>query len=56
MDVREFIQGKLFDNIQVMLLYVVKSEGSSPGRQGFKMAVIIAAQIILEKNRVVLNY
>ena len=39
MNVWEFIHEKLFDDIKVMLLYVIDSEGSSPGRQGFKMAV-----------------
>lgn len=39
MDVWEFIGDKLSANINVMLLYVLDSEGSSPGRKGFKMAV-----------------
>ena len=39
MDVWEFINNKLAAGINVMLLYVLDSEGSSPGRQGFKMAV-----------------
>ena len=39
MEVWEFIQDKLNASIRVMLLYVLESEGSSPGRQGFKMAV-----------------
>lgn len=39
MDVWEFIYDKLSVNIHVMLLYVLESEGSSPGRKGFKMAV-----------------
>ena len=39
MDVWEFIDDKLSANINVMLMYVVDSEGSSPGRKGFKMAV-----------------
>lgn len=39
MNVWEFIQEKLFDGINVTLLYVLESEGSSPGRKGFKMAV-----------------
>jgi xanthine dehydrogenase accessory factor len=38
-DVWEFIYNKLSANIDVMLLYVLDSEGSSPGRRGFKMAV-----------------
>lgn len=39
MDVWEFIHEKLYDGIKVMLLYVLESEGSSPGRKGFKMAL-----------------
>ena len=39
MNVWEFVHEKLFDDIKVMLLYVLQSEGSSPGRQGFRMAV-----------------
>jgi xanthine dehydrogenase accessory factor len=39
MDVWKFIQDKLSAGQQVMLLYVLQSEGSSPGRNGFKMAV-----------------
>jgi len=39
MNVWEFIQDKLSASIPVMLLYVLESEGSSPGRKGFKMAV-----------------
>lgn len=39
MGVWEFIIDKLSGAQQVMLLYVLESEGSSPGRQGFKMAV-----------------
>ena len=35
----KFIQNKLQHNQNVMLLFVVESKGSSPGRQGFKMAV-----------------
>ena len=38
-DVWTFIYEKLSANIDVMLLYVLDSEGSSPGRRGFKMAV-----------------
>jgi xanthine dehydrogenase accessory factor len=34
-----FIQQSLQQNIEVMLLYVLESHGSSPGRQGFCMAV-----------------
>ena len=39
MDVWNFILSKLKAGINVQLLYVLESEGSSPGRQGFKMAV-----------------
>lgn len=39
MDVWKFISGKLAAEQAVMLLYVLESEGSSPGRCGFKMAV-----------------
>ena len=39
MSVWEFINEKLANGIKIMLLYVLESEGSSPGRQGFKMAV-----------------
>jgi xanthine dehydrogenase accessory factor len=35
----QLIQKSLKENIPVMLLYVVESKGSSPGRQGFFMAV-----------------
>ena len=38
-DVWEFIAVKYAAGIPVILLYVLQSEGSSPGRQGFKMAV-----------------
>ena len=39
MQIWQFIQTKLNASLQVILLYVLQSEGSSPGRQGFKMAV-----------------
>lgn len=39
MNVWQFISGKQSASINVVLLYVLQSEGSSPGRQGFKMAV-----------------
>lgn len=39
MDLWHFISAKLNEGINVQLLYVLESEGSSPGRQGFKMAV-----------------
>lgn len=35
----QFIRSNLKNNEQVMLLYVLESKGSSPGRQGFFMAV-----------------
>ncbi|MFT3911165.1 MAG: XdhC family protein [Ferruginibacter sp.] len=35
----QFIAGKFSADIAVILLYVLQSEGSSPGRQGFNMAV-----------------
>lgn len=35
----KFIDDKLSGNISVMLLYVLQSQASSPGRRGFKMAV-----------------
>jgi len=35
----EFIHDKLSASIDVILLYVLESKGSSPGRQGFNMAV-----------------
>jgi len=39
MELWRFILSKLNETVPVMLLYVLESEGSSPGRQGFKMAV-----------------
>ncbi len=39
MSIWKFIQNKLQHNQNVMLLFVVESNGSSPGRQGFKMAI-----------------
>ena len=39
MKVWQFIQEKKAASIRVILLYVLESNGSSPGRQGFKMAV-----------------
>jgi xanthine dehydrogenase accessory factor len=35
----QFIEQQLSDNAPVILLFVVESNGSSPGRQGFMMAV-----------------
>lgn len=45
MDVWTFINEKLSAGIDIMLLYVLESEGSSPGRQGFKMAVAADGKI-----------
>ncbi len=39
MSLWQFIQSHLSSNRPVMLLYVLQSEGSSPGRRGFNMAV-----------------
>lgn len=39
MEVWRFIQNKLKAGVDVILLWVIESEGSSPGRRGFKMAV-----------------
>lgn len=39
MEVWKFIQEKLGAGKNIILLYVLQSEGSSPGRQGFKMAI-----------------
>ncbi|MEO6671596.1 MAG: XdhC family protein, partial [Ferruginibacter sp.] len=39
MNVWQFISDKQSSSINVVMLYVLKSEGSSPGRQGFSMAV-----------------
>jgi xanthine dehydrogenase accessory factor len=44
-DVWEFIDDKLSANIDVILLTVLTSEGSSPGRKGFKMAVAADDQL-----------
>lgn len=40
-----FIQQSHQQNIEVMLLYVLESKGSSPGRQGFMMAVNAAGEM-----------
>jgi xanthine dehydrogenase accessory factor len=45
MEFWKFILNKLEQDIPVILLYVLKSEGSSPGRQGFKMAVAADAEL-----------
>ena len=39
MEIFNFIQQKLNEGKNLQFLYVVESNGSSPGRQGFKMAV-----------------
>lgn len=46
MKVWRFINDKLKNEIPVVLLYVLDSKGSSPGRQGFKMAVAKDGQIL----------
>ncbi len=46
MGVWHFLQQKLSDRIPAMLLLVLESEGSSPGRQGFKMAVAADGAIL----------
>lgn len=43
--VLEFIQHKLQQELEVALLYVVQSNGSSPGRQGFHMAVCVDEEL-----------
>jgi xanthine dehydrogenase accessory factor len=40
------INENLSDNIPVMLLYVLESKGSSPGRQGFLMAVSESGEMV----------
>jgi len=45
MKVWSFIHGNLLRQQAILLLYVVDSSGSSPGRQGFKMAVNQAGQM-----------
>ena len=39
MDTWQFILQKFVQEDSIILLYVLQSNGSSPGRQGFKMAV-----------------
>ena len=41
----QLIHRSLQDNIAVMLLYVLESKGSSPGRKGFMMAVNAAGEM-----------
>lgn len=45
MDIWQFIEQHLNKNNPVVLLVVLHSEGSSPGRQGFKMAVSINEEL-----------
>jgi len=42
----QFVQYNLQQKIEVMLLYVMESKGSSPGRQGFMMAVNANGEMI----------
>ncbi len=46
MKIWRFINDKLNQNIPLVLLYVLDSKGSSPGRQGFKMAVAKDGEIM----------
>ncbi|MEO6000753.1 MAG: XdhC family protein, partial [Chitinophagaceae bacterium] len=41
----KLISKSLIQEIPVMLLYVVESSGSSPGRQGFSMTVNLAGEM-----------
>ncbi|MBU6157858.1 MAG: XdhC family protein [Bacteroidetes bacterium] len=41
-----FVQEKLLSEIPVALLYVLESKGSSPGRQGFGMAITATGEMI----------
>lgn len=41
----QFIEDKTAAGIPVMLLYVLESSGSSPGRQGFNMAVAVNGEM-----------
>ena len=50
MNVWEFIHEKLYDGIKIMLLYVLDSEGSSPGRKGFNMAIAEDGTVCGTKN------
>ncbi len=45
MKIWRFINDKLEKGIPIVLLYVLDSKGSSPGRQGFKMAVAKDSEI-----------
>lgn len=46
MEVFDFLKDKIQENNKVMLLLVVQSSGSSPGRQGFKMGIAINGEIL----------
>ena len=46
MKIWRFIKDKLEKDIPIVLLYVLDSKGSSPGRQGFKMAVANDGEIL----------
>ena len=39
LNIWQFVEKQLATHEKIMLLVVVESKGSSPGRQGFKMAV-----------------
>ncbi len=45
MELWNFIKDKLATDKKIMLLFVLESEGSSPGRQGFKLAVVADGEI-----------
>lgn len=45
MEVWKFILAKLTAEISIIVIYVLNSEGSSPGRQGFKIAVAADGEI-----------
>ncbi len=45
MQIWQFINDKLTRSTSVVLLCVLESHGSSPGRQGFKMAVAADGEI-----------
>lgn len=45
MKIFNFLKDKIQENNKVMLLLVVQSNGSSPGRQGFKMGIAINGEI-----------
>ncbi|NOQ91282.1 MAG: XdhC/CoxI family protein [Flavobacteriaceae bacterium] len=45
MEIFNFLKDKIQENNKAMLLLVVQSSGSSPGRQGFKMGITINGEI-----------